>query len=84
MLAIQGPSLGKALRIAYDDRRVFSVPGTGVHDHRNPCSPWPESAFMMPGFGVQHRSESVFTFDRNGRSRWAGIRTLLEKVVMGE
>jgi hypothetical protein len=29
---------------------------------------------MMTGIGVQHRSESVFIFDRNGRSRWAGIR----------
>jgi integrase len=30
---------------------------------------------MMPGIGVQHRSESTFTFGRNWRSRWAGIRT---------
>ena len=30
---------------------------------------------MMTGIGVHHRSESVFTFDRNDRSRWAGIRT---------
>ena len=29
---------------------------------------------MMAGIRVQHRSESVFTFDRNGRSGWAGIR----------
>jgi phosphodiesterase/alkaline phosphatase D-like protein len=34
--------------------------GNGVHD---------------AGIGVQHRSESAFTFDRNRRSRWAGIRT---------
>jgi predicted SnoaL-like aldol condensation-catalyzing enzyme len=34
----------------------------------------PESAFMMTGIGVQHRSESVFTFVRNRRSGWAGIR----------
>jgi hypothetical protein len=31
--------------------------------------------FSMAGIAVQHRSESVFTFDRNRRSRWAGIRT---------
>jgi hypothetical protein len=29
---------------------------------------------MMTGIGVQHRSESAFTFDRNRRSQWAGIR----------
>ena len=29
---------------------------------------------MMTGIGVHHRSESVFTFDRKGRSRWTGIR----------
>ena len=29
---------------------------------------------MMTGIGVHHRSESLVTFDRNGRSRWAGIR----------
>ena len=33
--------------------------GIGVHDG---------------GIRVQHRSESAFTFDRNGRSGWAGIR----------
>ena len=48
--------------------------GPGVHDHRNPCSPWPESAFMMPGIGVQHPAETAFTFDRNRCSRWSGIR----------
>ena len=30
---------------------------------------------MMTGIGVHHRSESVFTFDRKGRSRWTGIRS---------
>ena len=30
---------------------------------------------MMPGFGVQHRSEWAFSFARNGRSGWAGLRT---------
>jgi len=30
---------------------------------------------MMTGIGVQHRSDSVFSFDRNRRSGWAGIRT---------
>ena len=35
----------------------------------------PESMFSMAGIDVQHRSEWVFTFDRNRRSRWAGIRT---------
>ncbi len=30
---------------------------------------------MMTGIGVQHRSESVFTFDRNPCSRWSGIRS---------
>ena len=34
----------------------------------------PESMFTMAGIGVQHRSEFVSTFDRNRRSRWAGIR----------
>jgi hypothetical protein len=34
----------------------------------------PESMFSMAGIDVQHRSELVFTFDRNRRSRWAGIR----------
>jgi hypothetical protein len=29
---------------------------------------------MMTGIGVHHRPEGVFTFDRNNRSRWAGIR----------
>ena len=29
---------------------------------------------MMAGFGVQHPPESVFTFDRIGRSRWSGLR----------
>jgi hypothetical protein len=33
--------------------------GIGVHDDR---------------IGVHHRAESPFTFNRNGRSRWAGIR----------
>ena len=32
---------------------------------------------MMTGIGVHHRSECVFTFARNGRSRWAGIRKIL-------
>ena len=31
---------------------------------------------MMAGFGVQHPPDSVFTFARNDRSRWAGIRTI--------
>jgi methylphosphotriester-DNA--protein-cysteine methyltransferase len=43
----------------------------------------PESAFMMTGIGVQHRSESVFTFDRNGRSRWAGIRSQHFRTITG-
>jgi len=43
----------------------------------------PESAFMMTGIGVQHRSESVFTFDRNRCSRWAGIRTSAALVAFG-
>jgi hypothetical protein len=30
---------------------------------------------MMTGIGVQHRSESVFTFGRNRCSGWSGIRT---------
>jgi len=34
---------------------------------------------MMPGIHVQHRSDSAFTFDRNRRSRWAGIRNLLRR-----
>jgi hypothetical protein len=43
---------------------------------------------MMAGIGVQHRSESAFTFDRNRRSRWAGIRTtgrrrILRRVAKG-
>jgi hypothetical protein len=29
---------------------------------------------MMAGIRVQHQSESAFTFDRNRRSGWAGIR----------
>jgi hypothetical protein len=29
---------------------------------------------MMTGIRVHHRSESVFTFDRNERSGWSGIR----------
>jgi hypothetical protein len=29
----------------------------------------------MTAIGVQHRSESAFTFGRNRRSEWAGIRT---------
>ena len=29
---------------------------------------------MMAGIGVQHQSESAFSFDRNGRSGWAGAR----------
>ena len=33
---------------------------------------------MMTGIRVQHRSESAFTFDRNGRSGWAGIRNSLK------
>jgi hypothetical protein len=33
---------------------------------------------MMTGIRVQHRSESAFTFNRNGRSGWAGIRTHLD------
>ena len=36
---------------------------------------------MMTGIGVHHRSESVFTFDRNDRSRWAGIRTNAISIV---
>ena len=55
-------------------RRAFSF-------DRNRCSRspesvfvMPESAFMMTGIDVQHRSESVFTFDRNRRSGWAGLR----------
>src|SRR5262249_24892086 len=50
------------------------MPGTGVHDHRNPCSSRPESAFTMSGIDVHHPSESVFTIDRNRRSSWAGTR----------
>ena len=73
--AIQDLLSGEKIPGSLRYRRAFSLTGTGVHDHRNPCSPWPESAFMMTGIGVQHRSESVFTFDRNGCSRWAGIRT---------
>ena len=46
----------------------------GFDHSRTRCSLWPESAFMMPGFGVQHRSEWAFTFARNGRSGWAGMR----------
>jgi len=34
---------------------------------------------MMTGIGVQHRSEGVFTLDRNDRSRWAGIRIRPER-----
>ena len=66
--------MGKAAG-SFSYRRAFSLAGTDVQDRRNPCSAWPESAFMMTGIRVQHRSESVFTFDRNGRSGWAGIRT---------
>jgi hypothetical protein len=29
---------------------------------------------MMTGIGVHHRSESLFTFDRNHRSQWSGLR----------
>ena len=36
---------------------------------------------MMPGIGVQHRSESAFTFDRNGRSRCSGLRTGVQALV---
>ena len=72
--AIQDLPYGERIPGSRRYRRAFSLTGTGVHDHRNPCSSWPESAFMMTGIGVQHRSESVFTFDRNDRSRWAGIR----------
>src|SRR5712692_10414141 len=31
---------------------------------------------MMTGIGVHDQSDSVFTFDRNGRSGWSGIRTV--------
>jgi predicted nuclease of predicted toxin-antitoxin system len=37
---------------------------------------------MMPGIGVQHRSESAFTFGRNRRSRWPGIRTRVKDAVV--
>jgi FMN phosphatase YigB (HAD superfamily) len=30
---------------------------------------------MMTGIGVHHGSESVFTFGRNERSGWSGIRS---------
>jgi transposase InsO family protein len=46
--------------------------------------------FMMTGIGVHHRSESLFTFDRNGRSLWAGIRSGLRRecldhiLILGE
>ena len=50
----------------------WRTPGLTLHlakleDHRDPCSSWPESAFMMTGIGVHHRSESVFTFNRRTR-----------------
>jgi hypothetical protein len=35
---------------------------------------------MMTGIHVQHRSEPMFTFDRNGRSRWAGTRSQIDDV----
>jgi hypothetical protein len=37
---------------------------------------------MMPGIGVQHRSESTFTFSRNRRSRWPGILARSESRVL--
>lgn len=38
---------------------------------------------MMAGIDVQHPPESAFIFDRNQRSRWAGICTfaLLRPIV---
>ncbi len=62
-----------------------------VHDHRNPCSPCrnrrsasPESVFSMAGIGVQLRAESVFSFDRNGCSGWAGARKQDCRFLLGE
>jgi hypothetical protein len=51
------------------------MPGFGVHDHRIRCSAWPDRAFMMAGFGVQHPPASAFTFNRIGCSEWSGFRS---------
>src|SRR5262249_16065446 len=55
-----------------ENLRIPQLP-TSVQWARNRRSPSPESAFIMAGIavhdgqkiGVQHRSESAFTFDRN-------------------
>jgi hypothetical protein len=36
---------------------------------------------MMTGIGVQHRSECVFTFNRNDRSQSAGTRITDETIA---
>jgi len=46
-------------------RRAFSLTGTGVHDHRNPCSSCRNQRSWWP--------ESVFSIGRNRRSRSAGM-----------
>jgi hypothetical protein len=69
------PSSGERSQDRSATDEAFRLTGTGVHDHRNPGSSWPESAFMM--------TESVFTVhrircpgaDRNGHSRSARLRT---------
>lgn len=60
----RGASLGRPLgyQVATDEA---GRPG---------CSPCPERAFTMPGIGVHHRPESVFSIARNQCSAWAGIR----------
>ena len=46
-----------------------------VHFAWNPCSPCPESMFMIPGIRVHDALESLFTFEWNPRSRCRGIPT---------
>jgi hypothetical protein len=58
---------------SFSYRAVFTITGIRVQH--------PESAFRMPGIGVQLPPESAFSFDRNPCSAWAGARSGASKIL---
>jgi hypothetical protein len=55
---------------------VFTITGIRVQH--------PESAFRMPGIGVQLPPESAFSFNRKPCSAWAGARRRAAGTIVGQ